>query len=168
MMDSKPRRLLTLAAAVAVLAVTVFLAEAGEEAGRQSEFTGRVIDIGDDYVELKRGAKEIRLGYTEATRFVGPDGAAADKNVIELCQVVKAVYLPIDRTGELAIITIVKEGNCGNKVAGDAPAREAHPQVAHHDITRAVMEMRRAFRGRHRTGPVRAVDDPGLRTARRY
>jgi hypothetical protein len=112
MMDSKPRRLLTLAAAVAVLAGTVFLAEAGEKAGRQSEFTGRVIDIGDDYVELKRGAKEIRLGYTAATRFVGPDGAAADKNVIELCQVVKAVYLPIDRTGELAIITIVKEGNC--------------------------------------------------------
>ena len=97
---------------VAVVIIMAGFMSSGETSGRQAEFTGRVIDVGGDYVELKRGARELRLEYTADTKFFDIKGAETDKGVIELCQMVKAVYLPIDRTGELAIITIVKEGNC--------------------------------------------------------
>ncbi|HSV95311.1 MAG TPA: hypothetical protein VLM75_00095 [Spirochaetota bacterium] len=101
-----------LTTAFIVLAGFMSFSEAGDKPGRQSEFTGRVIDVGGSYVELKRGARELRLEYAATTRFFGLDGVETDKNVIELCQVVKAVYQPVNRAGEPASIAVVKEGNC--------------------------------------------------------
>ncbi len=88
------------------------VAGAGEKHGRDTGFTGRVIDAGGNYVELKRGPREIRLTYTDTTKFFGLDGAEADGSAIEICQVVRAVYQPVDRAGKLVSITVLKEGNC--------------------------------------------------------
>ncbi|MCU0845160.1 MAG: hypothetical protein MUC76_09575 [Spirochaetes bacterium] len=97
---------------VAVVIIMVGFMSSGETSGRQAEFTGRVIDVGGDYVELKRGARELRLEYTADTKFFDIKGAETDKGVIELCQMVKAVYLPVSRAGQPASIVIIKEGNC--------------------------------------------------------
>ena len=108
----KRNRISSLAAALIMLAVFASVSDAGSGKGRNAEFTGRVIEVGEAYVELKRGPKELKLAYTDATKIFAVDGTEAGRDAIELCQTVKAVYRPVDHAGELMSLTILKEGNC--------------------------------------------------------
>ena len=85
-------------------------AESGNE--RNAEFTGRVIEVGEGYVELKRGPRELTLAYTDATKIFAVDGTEAGRDAIELCQTVKAVYRSVNSARELVSLSILKESDC--------------------------------------------------------
>ena len=108
----KRNRIFPVALALLMLAAFAGVSYAGGGKGTDAEFTGRVIYLGENHVELKRGPKELRLAYTDATRIFDISGAEADRSAIELCQTVRAVYRSAGGARELLSLSVVGEGNC--------------------------------------------------------
>ena len=93
--------------------VLVFAGRPGDlfsKAGEKS-FSGRVILVGDDYIELKKNKTEIILYFTAETGyFLGSE--AALKSHIEICQEASAQYVFRDGRNELVKLVILKNSNC--------------------------------------------------------
>ncbi len=75
-------------------------------------FKGRVIFVSNDYIEVKRGRAELIIHYTDNTVFVAKDGSEKDKKIIEICQVVKALYNKEQNKNLLSKIIVLKESDC--------------------------------------------------------
>lgn len=98
-----------------ILAVVILLTCSSIiNAGKESKFTtfkGRVIFLSDDYIEVKRGRIEVLLYYSDKTKFVKLDGTENGKNIIKICQYVRARYTK-DKKNKLDEIVILKESDC--------------------------------------------------------
>ena len=75
-------------------------------------FRGRVIYITDDYIEIKRGKTEKIIYFTDKTRFIKRNKTEDGRDIIEICQVVKAHYMLESNKNILNKIHILKESNC--------------------------------------------------------
>ncbi len=75
-------------------------------------FSGRVIFVADNYIELKKGKTEIKVKISEYTKFISKDGKESDKNIIAVCQYVDAYYNEQAGTKNLDKIIIKKESDC--------------------------------------------------------
>ncbi|MFH0975011.1 MAG: hypothetical protein V1874_04425 [Spirochaetota bacterium] len=75
-------------------------------------FTGRIIFVADNYIELKKGKTEIRVYIAENTKFIARDGKESGKNIIRICQYVEAYYSEESGKMNLDKIIIKKESDC--------------------------------------------------------
>ncbi len=74
-------------------------------------FTGRIILIDGDTVEIKKGKREIEFTVTDKTRVV-KNGAEPGIGSLEICQHVTARYTVQGKNVFLESITIIKESDC--------------------------------------------------------
>ncbi len=79
---------------------------------KDKSFRGRVIYLSNDYVEVKRGKTELLIYFTDSTVFVSKEGNEKDKEIIKICQVVKAQYSKETEKNILNKIIVIKESNC--------------------------------------------------------
>lgn len=94
-------------AAIAVLFIGACAAFSAPAAVTQ----GLVINATADYIEVKKGRKEMALYWTEATA-VTMNGAKADRNAVTICQKVKASYTVKDGRKLLVSLDILKDSYC--------------------------------------------------------
>jgi hypothetical protein len=74
-------------------------------------FSGRVIFVADNYIELKKGNKEVTVYFADNTRFISKDGKENSKSIITVCQYIEAYYTD----GAKKILTkiiVKKESDC--------------------------------------------------------
>ncbi|MCU0847499.1 MAG: hypothetical protein MUD12_06385 [Spirochaetes bacterium] len=75
-------------------------------------FRGRVIDVRDGQVELKRGRTEKTFAVTDKT-VVMRNGKEAKTADIEVCQVARAYYKAAGNSKkEIIKLVIIKESDC--------------------------------------------------------
>ena len=79
---------------------------------RYRSFKGRIINLTDNYFEIKWGNKEIIVYTTEKSKYLSKKGKIADRGTIEICQVVKAYYRIKNKKKRLVKIRILKKSNC--------------------------------------------------------
>jgi len=94
---------------VAVILCLLFVQAAG---GAGKRFTGRVISTGESGLELKKGSVEMTFAYGESTKFFSREGKDAGREVIELCQVVRAEYTVNGKERTLVSVKVVRESDC--------------------------------------------------------
>ncbi len=78
--------------------------------GEQS-FTGRIILVDGNRVEIKRGRKEITFTMTEKTRVL-KNSAETGRQSLALCQKATARYTVQGKNFLLESISIVRESDC--------------------------------------------------------
>lgn len=74
----------------------------------------RIINVTDEYIEVKRGKTEITLFLTEDTKYIALDGSESSRNIIEICQYVDVTYTSDGSRKILKKIVIKKESDCIN------------------------------------------------------
>ena len=79
---------------------------------KDKSFKGRVIFVSNDYIEVKRGRAELIVHFTDKTIFVAKDGSEKNKEIIEICQVVKALYNKEQNKNILSKVIVLKESDC--------------------------------------------------------
>ena len=79
--------------------------------GTVAQFSGLVIHVGNDSIELKKGSKEITLYMTPDTKILYK-GKEADRRVVSICQKVKAGYMVKDNRKELITLEILRNSYC--------------------------------------------------------
>ena len=75
-------------------------------------FTGRVIFLNNEAIEIKKGGTEITLNFKDGTIFVNMAGEEKNIDIIKLCQNVKAFYTKEGNKNILQKIIVIKESNC--------------------------------------------------------
>ncbi len=74
-------------------------------------FSGRVIFVADNYIELKKGNTEVTVYFADNTRFISKDGKESAKNIITVCQYIEAYYTDGAKK-ILNKIIVKKESDC--------------------------------------------------------
>ncbi len=74
--------------------------------------TGLVIEPAAAYVQVKAGWNEIILYYTDTSQFQKKDGTAAGREVVEICQVAFASYVPRENRYVLVTYRVLAENYC--------------------------------------------------------
>ena len=97
---------------LAALIIMLFAGSLLHSKSAATVFSGRVIDVRDGLVELKRGRTEKTFAVTDKT-VVMRNGREAKPSDIELCQVVKAFYKNSGKDKkEIVKLVIIKESDC--------------------------------------------------------
>ncbi len=101
----------------AVFSVTIIVLLMGsmvfaEKKGANKIYRGRIIHVTDEYIELKWGAGEVVVYFTENTKFLSKSGAEKDRSIIRLCQVVRVYYRIENGKKVLYRIKVIREGSC--------------------------------------------------------
>ena len=79
--------------------------------GTVVRFSGLVINVGNDSIEIKKGNKEITLFMTPETKIF-LKGKEADRRAVDICQKVNAGYVIKDGRKELVTLEILRESYC--------------------------------------------------------
>ncbi len=95
-----------------VLAALVLWGLGAAAKDAQKKFRGEIIYIGDSSMEMKKGKNDVKLTFSDATRFVDKDGKPAGKAIIEICQIAEAWYTTENRQNLLIKIQVIKESFC--------------------------------------------------------
>ncbi|TAL30351.1 MAG: hypothetical protein EPN93_19735 [Spirochaetes bacterium] len=82
----------------------------GQEAA--TRVSGLVIDPGADHVQIKSGWNEITLFYGDASQFLKKDGTAADKTIVEICQIADASFVMKESRFLLVKYQVLTESYC--------------------------------------------------------
>lgn len=72
----------------------------------------RIIDVTDEYIEVKKGRTELTLYTSEDTVYIAKDGTETDGAIIEICQYVNVYYTTQGNQKLLKKIVIIKESDC--------------------------------------------------------
>ena len=83
----------------------------GDSSDAAAAFDGKIISVGDDYIELKNGDREIVLYLTENTRYAQGENELTLKS-IAICQSAKAEYISNNEKNELVKLEIIDESYC--------------------------------------------------------
>ncbi len=84
---------------------------AASKKGGDRIFSGRLIFLSDDYIELKKGKAEVLVYFAENTKYISSDGKESPKNILSVCQYVEAYYTEGAKK-ILNKIIIKKESDC--------------------------------------------------------
>jgi RNase P/RNase MRP subunit p29 len=88
--------------------------ETGEKtAASKAGFYGEIINFTDDYIELKKGSREIILFFDDSTKIFDVNGEEADASGIQLCQMARAYYKKKDGKNILVKLKIADDKGCG-------------------------------------------------------
>ena len=79
--------------------------------GTVAQFSGLVIHVSNDSIEIKKGNKEITLYMTPDTKILYK-GKEADRRAVNICQKVKAGYMYKDNRKELVSLEILRKSYC--------------------------------------------------------
>mgnify|MGYP001355744718 CR=1 FL=1 len=97
-----------------ILCVALFLVMTGS-AGLYSEtgfrMKGLIINSSDSFIEVKKGRKEVTLHWTENSKIL-KDGQAAEREAVNICQSVEAIYVKKNGKKVLVSLDILSEGYC--------------------------------------------------------
>jgi hypothetical protein len=96
----------------ASILIIFLIAITGFSENNLQQFSGRVINLTDEYIEVKKGRTEIILYITDDSKFIAKDGNKAGFDIIEICQYVKADYFKENSKNILDRIVITKESDC--------------------------------------------------------
>jgi hypothetical protein len=79
---------------ISLIIVTFISLEVSASAKKTNEnfFSGRVIFVADNYIELKKGNTEFVIYFADSSKFISKDGKEGAKNIIRVCQYVEAYY----------------------------------------------------------------------------
>lgn len=72
----------------------------------------RIINVTDEFIEVKKGRNELTLYTQEDTKYVSKDGEESGREIIEICQYVDVYYKTEDSRKILSKIVITKESDC--------------------------------------------------------
>lgn len=97
---------------VAVLLISLPVLFASSKKSEVKSATWRVINIYNDYIELKKGTTEIAVYFAENTKFIAKDGTEAKKDILMICQYVDADYKTEGTKKILNKIIIKKDSDC--------------------------------------------------------
>ncbi len=105
------RKTMVIAAAVFLIA---FINVSSPAKGKKSaaSFYGEVVNFTGEYVELKKGKKEMVLYFTDKTVFVSGSEEKAGKELLQPCQMARGYYRVSGGKKELIKLVIVKKGRC--------------------------------------------------------
>jgi hypothetical protein len=70
-------------------------------------FSGRLIYLADNYIELKKGKAEVLVYFADNTKFISRDGKESMKDILKVCQYIEAYYT--DGTKKILNKIIIKE-----------------------------------------------------------
>lgn len=76
------------------------------------EFRGRLIYIDKNSMEIKRGRAEIKIYFSDNSVYMPKSGAGQGRDILELCQTVRAIYRKEGGRNILKKIIVLREGNC--------------------------------------------------------
>ncbi|MBN2401047.1 MAG: hypothetical protein JXN64_01485 [Spirochaetes bacterium] len=85
----------SIAAVIFLLTAVAFLSYAVPATAKKSSekiFSGRIIYITDNYVELKKGKTEVIVHFTDNTKYISMGRKHVTKNFLNVCQYVEAYY----------------------------------------------------------------------------
>ncbi len=110
----KKRRVISLAVLTGIMIFSLSFAEekSAEKKSPAETFSGRVIFLDNNSIEIKKGRTEITLNFNDDTVFVDKSGEEKNIDIIKLCQNVKAVYTKEGDKNILQKIKVIKESNC--------------------------------------------------------
>jgi hypothetical protein len=74
-------------------------------------FSGRLIYVADNYIELKKGKAEVLVYFADNTKFISRDGKESAKDILKVCQYIEAYYSDGAKK-ILNKIIIKKESDC--------------------------------------------------------
>ncbi len=74
--------------------------------------TGLVINVTNEYVEIKIRKKEIILHIADSSKFYSIEGKAENSSIVEICQKVKASYKKQENKNILVSLKVLGEGYC--------------------------------------------------------
>lgn len=74
--------------------------------------TAVIINITNEYIELKRGLREITVYFDPTTKYANRNGADASRDILELCHLVRATYLVRDNKKMLVRVQLIRQGRC--------------------------------------------------------
>jgi hypothetical protein len=83
-----------------------------EKSQAAETFRGRVIFLNSGQIEIKNGKAEITFNFKDSTIFVSKTGEEKNKDILALCQTVKAFYILEGDKNLLQKIIVQKESNC--------------------------------------------------------
>ena len=72
----------------------------------------RIINVADEFIEVKKGRTELVLYASDHTKYITIDGAEAGRDIIEICQYVDVYYKTEGNQRILNKIVIRKESDC--------------------------------------------------------
>jgi hypothetical protein len=88
-----------------------------EKGGRtttlKTDFYGEIINITNEYIELKKGSREIILLFVDITEIFDVNGEETDASEIQLCQMARAYYKKKDGKNILVKLKIADDKGCG-------------------------------------------------------
>ena len=59
-------------------------------AGSEKTITAVVINMTDEYLELKRGRQEITVYFDQSTKYLNRSGAEVSWDILDICHLVRA------------------------------------------------------------------------------
>jgi hypothetical protein len=95
---------------IAILFMTLGIFAVSKQSSEKM-FSGRLIYVADNYIELKKGKAEVQVYFADNSKFISKDGKEGAKSILSVCQYVEAYYS--DGTKKiLNKIIIKKESDC--------------------------------------------------------
>ncbi len=92
-----------------IVSLILFLSALGF--GKEKSFSGRVIYVAKDYIEVKYGKTEKIFFINDKSVFT-KNKASASFSSIEVCQVVKITYTTLDNKMFIGTCEIIKDSDC--------------------------------------------------------
>ncbi len=74
--------------------------------------TAVVINMTDEYLELKRGRQEITVYFDQSTKYLNRSGAEASWDILDICHLVRATYIVRDNKKILVRVRLIRQGRC--------------------------------------------------------
>jgi hypothetical protein len=104
-------RIIILLIFISAFSIT-FIRTAANGKEQTKTFKGEIINFTDEYIELKKGKKDITLYFSDNSKIISPDGKKAGKDIIAPCQIAKAYYINQDGKKIIVKLKIMKINKC--------------------------------------------------------